>query len=183
MKKINALRINIFLLSLISLPFFIFSQQNVNNINTQKSEIVFFTTNFGIEIKGIIKGLSGYISLDTTDLASAYFSVILPVKGIRTGSKIRDDHLQEKEFFDAMNYPNISFKSSEIKKENNTYLLSGMLTIKGISNNVLIPFTLVNNIFKGTFSINRSDYNIGGNGFFSTIGEKVTINITCFKEL
>lgn len=90
-----------------------------------------------------------------------------------TEIEMRDNHLRSADFFDAENYPVMSFKSNSIlEKEKNKYVLNGDLTIRVITKPVTMELwyrgTIENDKdksltigFQLTGSINRSDFNIG----------------------
>ena len=81
--------------------------------------------------------------------------------GINTKNSKRDTHLLQKDFFYAEKYPIITFKSSEITKNENGYTAKGGLNITGNSQTIEIPFKYENNRVTGSFTINRKDFNFG----------------------
>ncbi|MGB0523316.1 MAG: YceI family protein [Flammeovirgaceae bacterium] len=148
-------------------------------INTAKSSVEFTIDNLGLEVEGRIRGLTGQITFDERNLSVGKFSISIPVKGLRTDNKMRDEHLQEEEFFHVAKYPKITFVSERIEQNSNGYQVMGKLTIKGKTKEVVIPFRKAENRFWGQFSLDRKDYDIGGNGFLNTIGDEVNIKINC----
>ncbi len=149
------------------------------SIEPYKSAITFTATNLGLDVEGRLRNLSGDIQFDPQDLKGSFFSVSIPLKTINTGISMRDSHLQEEEFFDVSKHPNILFKSSGITKNGNGYIAVGMLTIKGISKAVSLSFTQENHTLISSFTIDRNDYNVGGDDFLDTIGDEIKIRIKC----
>src|SRR3546814_17421246 len=84
-----------------------------------------------------------------------------------------DLHLKSADFFDAANYPNITFKSTSIENTGkDTYKLSGDLTIRDMTKPVTMDLVYRGTIenpqskamtagFQLTGTINRSDFNVG----------------------
>jgi len=148
-------------------------------IDVKASSIEFTVTNLGIDVDGKFRTFSGTVVFDPERPEDSDFDISIPIKSVTTNNKMRDEHLQEEEFFDAENHPNITFKSTNTHKEGNGFVVTGMLTIKGNSRSVSLPFSYENSVLQGTLSINRNDYHVGGTGFLDTIGDDVEIAIKC----
>jgi len=59
------------------------------------------------------------------------------------------------------------------------YEVSGILKMHGMRQEMTIPFTFDNNIFKSSFTVNRSDYNIGKTtGLQGTVGSDINLDIS-----
>jgi len=68
------------------------------------------------------------------DFSKAKFDFSAGINSINTGAVDRDAHLKSGDFFDAEQYPELSFKSTEVKVQNgDQYVISGDLTIKGVT--------------------------------------------------
>ena len=104
----------------------------------------------------------------------------------------RDKHLQSGDFFNASEFPNISFKSTKIEKKNSKeFLVHGQLTIRDKTKDVLLPLKITGEMehpmMKGTIilglatnvKINRTDYGVGTGSWATTmvVGDEVDINI------
>lgn len=149
------------------------------NIVKEQSSISFSIQNMGAELKGTFKTFDAEISFDQNNISQSKFVVRIPVKTINTGNGMRDEHLQEAEFFNASDYPLITFSSDQITKSENGYKATGTISIKGIEKKIEIPFKYSENNIVGSFTINRNDYNIGGSDYSGTIGDIITINVSC----
>lgn len=163
----------------------LFSQINgvfAQEIDNKKSSILFTVTDLGIEIEGKFRTFSGTVSFTPEDLEQSVFQITIPVKSINTENRMRDEHLREEEFFDAANYPNIVFTAQEVTKNKDHFIVTGMLSIKGKSKQISIPFTYKNASFSGHFSLDRNDYKVGGSGFLDTIGDEINIQINCILK-
>src|SRR5882672_9402532 len=114
----------------------------------------------GGDPSGEFKGLKGSISFDPNDLATSKFDATIDVATINTGNGMKNTHAKSEKWFDADKFPTIQFTSSAITKASAGYEAKGMLTMHGVQKEVVIPFTFDNNVFKGSFVVNRLDYNI-----------------------
>jgi polyisoprenoid-binding protein YceI len=149
-----------------------------------KSEVKFTVKNFGLNTPGTFTGLQGTIQFNPSELSSASFNVSIDVSTVNTGIDMRDNHLKSKEYFDAEQYPTINFVSTGVKADNDGYIISGQLTIKGISKNISFPFTAVSQnggmLFTGNFSINRKDFDIGGGS--AVLSNHVDVSLKVFAQ-
>jgi polyisoprenoid-binding protein YceI len=147
-----------------------------------KSEVNFTIKNFGFSTPGSLKGLKGSIKFNSSDLVSSSFNVSVDVNTVNTGVDARDSHIKKEEYFNAEKFPVISFNSTKITKEQNSYTVTGNLTIKGVTRPVSFPFTVQNQdnglIFSGSFSINRKDFGVGGSS--AVLGNSVDVSLKVF---
>lgn len=114
----------------------------------------------GGDPSGEFKGLKGTINFDPKDLASSKFITSIDVATINTGNGMKNTHAKSDKWFDAEKYPAITFTSNVISKTATGYVATGMLNMHGVQKQISIPFTFNNNVFEGSFEINRLDYNI-----------------------
>lgn len=149
-------------------------------IDQATSQATFTVKKLGlITINGTISDFSGGINFDPADLKSSSFDVNLKVATIDTGGEKRDEHLKTPDFFAVETYPKISFQSNSIEKTGQQFLAKGQLTIRNKTKEVSLPFTYESGTFKGTFSLNRLDYNLGKKFPTFFIGKNIDIAITC----
>lgn len=109
---------------------------------------------------GTLTGLEAKIVFDPSNLASSTIKGSIPVSTITTGSKMRDKHILNDEFFNAAKYPKMSFSSTSITKTEKGYTMTGQLTIKAITKDVKINFTFENNVFVGKLIVYTNDFDI-----------------------
>lgn len=114
----------------------------------------------GGDPSGQFSGLKGTISFDPNDLASSKFDASIDVATINTGNGMKNTHAKSEKWFDAEKYPMIQFTSSAITKTASGYEAKGTLNMHGVQKEIVIPFTFDDNIFKGSITVNRLDYNI-----------------------
>jgi polyisoprenoid-binding protein YceI len=100
---------------------------------------------------------------------------------IETGIGLRDKHLKRSDYFDIEKFPLIQLQSTGIKpKAKNNYVGTFILTVKGISKTVMIPFTIGNNgnsnQVEGEFTINRLQFGLGEKS--TILSNNVKIKVT-----
>ena len=102
------------------------------------------------------------------------FSFSAQVESINTRNKDRDTHLKSDDFFNAEQYPKLSFTSKSFNKEGDEeYELVGDLTIRDVTKEVVLKVihegTAVDHYgqnkagFEITGKINRKDFNLKWN--------------------
>jgi polyisoprenoid-binding protein YceI len=105
-------------------------------IDTVHSYTGFRITMLGIAgIRGHFNEYAGTVIKPNEDSwEGTTVDVTIQVNSIDTGNKLRDEHLADEYFFDTGKYPTASFTSTAfVKEENETYLLTGNLTLKGVT--------------------------------------------------
>ncbi len=110
--------------------------------------------------KGTLKGLKASIKFDAANPGSAVISGSVDVNTISTGNKMRDKHLKSDEYFDVAKFSKISFKSTSVAKNGDSYVMKGKMKIKGVEKDVSFNFTYSNKTFKGTATVYSSDFGI-----------------------
>jgi polyisoprenoid-binding protein YceI len=131
---------------------------------------------------GEFTGLKGTIKFDPDNLAVSAFDCTVNVESINTGNGMKNTHAKSDKWLDAAKYPVIRFASKSIRKTDSGFEAVGTLDFHGVQKEITIPFSFVNNIFSGTFEVNRLDYNVNNaepNHGASVL--KVTLNVPVTK--
>lgn len=101
-------------------------------------------TRFGFAVKhmGVATVRGHFDEVDGTltignDLSSAQITGAAKAASVQTGVEQRNDHLRSADFFDAENYPELSFESKRIEAiDEETYKIVGDLTIHGVTREI-----------------------------------------------
>ena len=141
------------------------------------SEISFQITNAGLAVEGTLSGLEATVQFDPAHLAQASIRASVPVSTVQTGIALRDRHLQKPDYFDAEKYPLITLQSTAIRQTGAMqYEGTFTLTMKGISHEVKLPFTVSPaHELKGQLLLNRLDYHLGKSSII--LSDQVKVNI------
>lgn len=103
-------------------------------IDPTHSEVHFKVKHLVIStVTGTFKSFAGSMESENEDFQDAAIEFTLDVDSIDTNQEQRDGHLKSADFFDAEQFPKISFKSTSFKKVGDDYELSGDLTVKNVS--------------------------------------------------
>ncbi|QDQ01474.1 YceI family protein [Lysinibacillus fusiformis] len=147
------------------------------------------------KVKGVFDTYSADIeAADLTDLTTANISISIDAASINTRSEDRDNHLKAEDFFDAEKYPKITFISTSItKKSEDTYNLTGDLTIKDVTKSVTFatefngkgtnPWGQEVYGFEAETTINREEFGLTWNAALETGGVLVGKDIKVTVEL
>jgi polyisoprenoid-binding protein YceI len=125
-------------------------------------------------VKGHFAKAQGTIVLDETDITRSSVEVEIDAASINTREERRDAHLRSPDFFDVEQHPLLTFKSTEVEREDeNNLKVTGDLTIRGTTRPVVLkteitgrgrtPFGTTVSGFSATTTINRKDYNLNWN--------------------
>ena len=143
-------------------------------------------------VRGRFKDFIGTIRYDEQDVTKSSVEFTAKIESIDTGVERRDAHLRTADFFDAAKFPEMSFKSTRVeRKGQEQYVLHGDFTLKGVTRQISLPFTMTGAIkdaqgktrvgVAAQTKINRRDYGITWgkameNGGLD-VGNEVTIDL------
>ena len=139
------------------------------------------------DVDGAFKNVDATIRSAEKDFKDAVVEMTAQVNSVDTDNEKRDAHLQSADFFDAAKFPTIVFKSTSFKKaaEENTYTVTGNLTLHGVTKPVTLSAQAKMAIhpvtkktiagFKITGKINRKDFGIAEQTPSAMLGEEVNI--------
>jgi polyisoprenoid-binding protein YceI len=148
------------------------------------SSLQFTIKNFGFDVNGTFKGLQGVIDFDPQNPSGDRFDVSIDAAMVNTGNSLRDSHLRGESYFDVRNHPRIHFVSTKISgAKNGPYMVTGKLTIKKKTSVISFPFTSAPSndgyLLKGSFKINRKDFEVGGT---STISDELEVSLNILAK-
>jgi polyisoprenoid-binding protein YceI len=142
-------------------------------------------------VKGEFTSIKGTLQLDSSDVTKSSLEVAIDANSINTREPQRDAHLKSADFFDVEKFPNISFQSSKVSKEQSgEFAVEGDLTIHGVTRKVTLdveaPSTPQKDPWGGlrigieaTTKINRKDFGLVWNATLETggfmVGDEVTV--------
>ena len=121
-------------------------------------------------VSGRFKDFTGAIHYDAKDVTRSAVEFKAKVESIDTGVEARDKHLRTADFFEVEKYPEMTFKSTSVSRKGKGYILTGNLTLKGVTKQVSLPFTITGAIkdargntrmgIAAQTTIDRRDYGI-----------------------
>jgi polyisoprenoid-binding protein YceI len=121
-------------------------------------------------VSGRFREFAGSIHYDPKDLTKSSVEFKAKIESIDTGVEARDKHLRTADFFEVEKYPELTFKSTSVARKGKAYILNGDLTLKGVTKQIALPFTITGAIKDGRgntrmgiaaqTTIDRRDYGI-----------------------
>ncbi len=155
---------------------------------------LFSVSHFGYStMHGRFDNSSGKVTLDRA-AKSGSVDIAIDAASVSTGFAKRDEHLKSPDFFNAVEYPSMTYKSSSMKfKGDDPVSVEGNLTLLGVTK----PVTLSIDAFKcgpnpmnkkeecgaaATAQIKRSDF--GMKAFLPGVGDdiKLEFEIEAYKD-
>jgi polyisoprenoid-binding protein YceI len=123
-------------------------------------------------------------SIGKADIAKSTVNVTIDVATVDTGVSQRDADLKSDHFFDVEKLPTATFVSKTVSKSPNGLIVSGDLTVRGMTKPVVLqvegPNGPVNGMdhkphsgFSAITIINRQDFQIGTNYPAAVLGNEV----------
>ncbi len=143
-------------------------------------------------VKGRFESFEATAVTEDEDFNNAQIEFSADVSSIKTGVTDRDGHLIAPDFFDAANYPKISFKSTSMRpKGSGEYELRGDLTIRDVTKPLTLdvefggimkdPYGQTKAGFTLEGKINRKSFGLTWNALTETggvmLGEDVKLQI------
>ena len=158
MKKLQIIAIAIIFASLSA-----FSQTTNWSIDKAHSHILFGVKHMVIStVTGYFRIFDGKLVTNGDDFNNGYIEFNINTASINTDNEQRDKHLQSPDFFDAVKYPNITFKSKYMKKlNNNEYELVGNLTMKNVTKEIKLNVEY-NGTIKDPYGKTRAGFKLSG---------------------
>jgi len=145
-----------------------FSAQAVEYTQVQpdKSTINFTYKQMGVAVDGKFKKFASQLNFDPAKPAAAKATFDVELASVDTGAPEGDQEVAGKPWFNTKAFPTARFVSGAVKPlGGNKYEVAGQLSIKGKTQDVVVPatFTTQGNtgVFDGSFIIRRADFSIG----------------------
>ena len=157
------------------------------------SSVTFVATQEGSQFQGLFETFSAEVDFDTADPNSGQIIGIVEPSSVNSGDAERDATLLDRDWFDPNNYPESKFESERIEEmEDGNYRAHAQLTLRGITNPVVMDFTFESSEtsginrgnLSGTVKINRLDFGVG-QGFWadtSWVANEVNVRVNLSLE-
>src|SRR5262249_10854917 len=111
-------------------------------IDKMHSEVAFQVRHLLTKVRGWFSEFSGTVLFDEDHPERSSVSLTISASSVDTGTRDRDAHLRSDDFFAVATYPTLTFKSSRVAKTGDeTYDVTGTLTIRGVAQEITLPVT------------------------------------------
>jgi len=164
-------------------------------IDPVHSSVAFSIRHFVSKVPGRFTKFSGTIVVDRDNLENSSVSAAIDVGSVTTDNDKRDAHLKTPDFFDAATYTTITFKSKSWKKTGDgTFDVTGDLTIKGVTKEVVLSVSLLGfgpgprgatlSGWEASTALKKSDYGVNGPAMLGkALGDDVAVSISVEGDL
>ena len=112
----------------------------------------------------------------------------MPLSGLDTHVPALDAHLKEADFFDAAKYPDVTFKSTQVRAAGaDKLMVTGNLTVHGVTRPVTLDVS-INKVggqpmwnaaavgFDATATLKRTDFGVGA--YVPAVSDAIRVHIT-----
>ena len=144
-------------------------------------------------VTGSFNEFSAELTTDSEDFEHSAISFKAGVNSIDTGNKDRDGHLVSADFFNAEEFPSVTFVSTSFTKDGGDYKLAGDLTLKGVTKPVVLnvefggtaqdPWGNTKAGFTISGKVNRTDFGLTYNATLETGGVMLGEDVKILGEL
>jgi len=150
------------------------------------SAMIFSINHLGVSIfYGRINNPTGAFRLNHGDPGASSFTISAKTENVDTNSANRDKHIKSSDFFDAKQFPDLTFKSTAVTRSGKTtFAVTGDLTMHGVTKPISIVIEHIGEKqtrmgyrsgFTTNFTIRRSDFGMGY--MVGMLGDEVTLMI------
>jgi polyisoprenoid-binding protein YceI len=163
-------------------------------IDPAHSDVLFSIKHLGLStVRGKFNTVSGTASFDPTDLSTLSLNASIDVASVDTGNDQRDGHLKAPDFFDAEQFPHITFTTTGVASHDpSNHEITGDLTIRGVTKPVVLkvegpegpladPYGQTKVGATATTSIHRKDFGLTFQSVLDSgallLGEEVKITL------
>ncbi len=158
-------------------------------IDPVHSSVGFSLRHFVAKVPGTFTKFTGTLTLDRANLAQSSAEATIEIASVNSANEKRDEHLRAPDFFDASQFPRATFKSTSWKKTGeNTFAISGDLTLRGVTKPVVLNATLLGFGdgmggaklvgWEATTTLNRKDFGVNGPSMLgAALGDEVTLTL------
>lgn len=166
--------------------------QDVWTIDQRTSSLAFTATQVGSFVNGKFPAWTGEIVLDPTALAGARIDIRIQMPAATAGNSDVDSLMKGPNFFDVRKFPEARFVAdSVVTAGGGRYEARGKLTIRDVTRDAVLPFTLaitddpsqsgrVRATARGRIVLKRLDFGVGQNEWAATgqVANEVTVDLT-----
>ena len=136
---------------------------------------------------GRFNAISGEFAIDEANPAASSFNFTIKTDSVDTADAKRDAHLKNADFFNAAQFPTITFKSKTVKAAGKgAYDVTGDLTLHGVTKPITVKVEHTGTSkgmggatiagIESTFTLKRSEF--GMKNMVGPVGDDVTVTLS-----
>ncbi|GEP54106.1 YceI family protein [Reyranella soli] len=164
--------------------------QDAWTVDPKASSLSFSVAQVGSIVSGRFPTWTGEIVLDPASLASARIDIKIDTRPASTNNRDVDSLMKGPNFLDVQKFPEARFVATSISGSGDRYEARGKLTIRDVTRDAILPFTLaitddpaqpgrVRATARGRIILKRLDYGVGQNEWAATgqVANEVTVDL------
>ncbi len=134
---------------------------------------------------GVFHGVTGTVEAPSETAAPTSVTVTAPIDKLDMGNDAWEKHIKSADFFNAAQFPDITFKSTSITGSGDTFQVTGDLTLHGVTKSTTITLHRLGvgkgmkgetRVGYGTeFKVSRRDF--GVTKYEGPVGDEVTLMV------
>ncbi len=144
-------------------------------------------------VKGMFQHVEGSAQWDGQNFETASVNARIDSSSITTFNEMRDNHLRNNDFFNAEQWPDMTFQSTGVEPDGDgEFKIHGDLTIRDVTQPVVldtefeglmekVAFGKRRSAFTAETSLNRKDFGVNWNGAIESggvvVGDKVKVTL------
>jgi polyisoprenoid-binding protein YceI len=159
-------------------------------IDSEHATVIFSVSHFNLgDAYGRFNDPTGTVVIDKDDPSKSSFTFEVKTENIDTDNEKRDAHLKGPDFFNAKQFPVITFKSTGVKSAGeNKYEVTGDLNLHGVTKSITFPIEKTGEGdtkimgyrtgWKAQVGLKRSEYGMTYGVQQGAIGDDVNLTIS-----
>jgi polyisoprenoid-binding protein YceI len=150
---------------------------------TPQQSMIKFHVKSSIDLVGKFEQWSATLKFSSTHVESGVLDIRIQAASVETGSRMKNDKLKSKDFFNVAHDPWITFKSTKVvQTSQTTFDVPGIFTIRGVSRPETLKLTVDrtgtgSGRIQGTMAFDRKDYGMDSNIPFVRIANRVEVDV------
>ncbi len=142
-----------------------------------------FDVEASVAIKGTFDKWNAALTLTSPEVTTAVLDVEIQAATVDTGSGLKNSKLKGSDFFDVVQNPLITFKSTKLVQSGpNTFEVDGNFTIRGVTRSEKLTLTVSgkgtgSGQINGTLYFDRKDYGMNSGIPFIKIANRVEVTV------
>ncbi len=157
-------------------------------VDTMHSSVSFKIGHLGLtSVHGRFNKFGGSFVVDP-DASKCSFELNIKTDSVDTNNQQRDTHLRSPDFFNAKQFPEITFKSTSVKPIDGGYEVTGDLTLHGVTRSITFPLKggktvefpqgkgVVHTGYTADLTIKRTDFEIA-KAVGDMLGDEIAVSI------
>jgi polyisoprenoid-binding protein YceI len=131
-----------------------------------RSRISFVSRQMNVPVEGEFRKFVAQVNWNAAQPHASEARVDIDTASFDMGERMLNDEAVSRPFLDARNHPRAGFVSTGVKTLGaGRFEVGGRLTIKGVTRDVVVPFTVkseaAGTVFDGAVTIKRRDFRVG----------------------